>query len=82
MEPYDKRFGRDLDVVTPEQLMDQATALGVRRLRDVVLLGGSEYVTRALKVWPHATIPLVGPMGQQLAQAKRIREQYLNGGLL
>lgn len=75
--PYNLRFGMG-GTVTVERLREQASEQGILDASDVVVLGGREYTSRALQVWPRARTPLTditGGMGHQMrALARWARE--------
>ncbi|MFJ2205972.1 DUF6884 domain-containing protein [Streptomyces microflavus] len=75
--PYEMRMG-DPGSVTPEQLRDQAQELGLADAPTVVVLAGSQYVTAARQVWPHASAPLTGRgIGRQLQRLVELRAEPL-----
>jgi len=70
--PYELRMGQP-GAVTPERLAEQARALGVDHVADVVILAGAAYTSAALTVWPHAMTPLAG-LGYHLQRLAALRE--------
>ena len=75
IEPYELRMGRP-GCVGVETLRLQAERLGIRHAA-VVVVGGREYVERAVAVWPDALAPLRGcrGIGEQLARMNNANPQ-------
>ncbi|MFF3416807.1 DUF6884 domain-containing protein [Streptomyces sp. NPDC002698] len=69
IDAYDVRVN-DPDAITPEELAKQALDLEILDA-DVTVLGGSDYVKLASRVW-NVNAPLSGGIGQQLKQLAEI----------
>jgi len=72
IEPYDLRMGKPGSVTVP-LVLEQARLLGVEGEKEVVGLGGADYVKIMRHVWPHVRTPLdgVGGIGKHMAWLKR-----------
>lgn len=73
LDPYSLRFGMP-GAVTVDRLRAQAAEQGLLDTTDVVILGGKDYTSRALTVWPRAQTPLAqvkGGMGNHMQALSR-----------
>lgn len=68
--PYEQTLGQP-GAIAPSAVRLQASQQNIIGEQQVVVLGGSNYVALARKVWPHATAPLAGMrMGNQMRWLK------------
>jgi hypothetical protein len=76
--PYNLKMG-DPGSVAAGRVRQQAASDGLIFVRDVVLLLPREYAKVALRIWPHAKVPLAGlhGMGEQLHRLGEIRRNGL-----
>jgi len=56
LAPYNVMFGGP-GTIRVAQIREQAAQQGLLDANPVIILGGVEYASRALPVWPHATTP-------------------------
>lgn len=70
--PYEMRLG-DEGCITAEEVMKQAVRCDLTDARNVVVLGGKDYVRLATQVWPGASTPLAGCRGIGAQQARLAR---------
>lgn len=69
--PYNLRMG-DLGCISLFVLREQVRERGIMDRKEVVALGGKEYVSRCKLIWPHCSTPLdgVGGIGKHLKWLK------------